>query len=86
MAQTNKRRLSGRCSCCIEPLSVAGVSRRQMLAGIVAAAAGTAAGFAPQAFAQTSSTEKPFGSTPIITCPRLDLLRKLPAVAPARHR
>jgi predicted TIM-barrel fold metal-dependent hydrolase len=60
MAQTNKRRLSGRCSCCIEPLSVAGVSRRQMLAGIAAAAAGTAAGFAPQAFAQTSSTEKPF--------------------------
>ncbi len=50
MLQSTKRRLSAICNCCNEPFAPAGVSRRQLLAGGVAAFAAT--GLPARVFAQ----------------------------------
>jgi predicted TIM-barrel fold metal-dependent hydrolase len=47
-----------RCDCCVEPVAATGLNRRQLLAGGATAVA--AAGFAPNAFAQAPSAERPF--------------------------
>jgi len=54
MTSASRRRLLARCTCCVDGLAAAPVSRRQFVAGGVAALGlGTAAGLAPKAAAQS---------------------------------